>query len=338
MPAKKRSYSKKRRRVTKRSAPKRRKRTVKSAPKIDKFAMDLTQFMCPHDKSPPIRIPDSSLSDSLKMILETSDVFTPNNDTSGDGLRDGGGSLVFYPGHLNGVKYEYIVDDTGDFELGGLVTGSLTHCQSYDSINSSCESFRVVSATLKIQFIGETDENGGELVIKKFDPDDDTLTPANHVDSAIPTKIAQRCKKTEFIPAKHGAFVTLNMSQTHRTAVFSNISYQNTRSMEGVAVMFSGCNAANPQSWRWTLIQNVELIPKKNQLLHEMSIPPPPPMPVFEHAYNLLMKKIVQSNLDIVPARSEHAVRAAVYELAKTSVKEACSQGGYGLPKFIEVL
>jgi hypothetical protein len=338
MPAKKRSYSKKRRRVTKRSAPKRRKRTVRSAPKIDKFAMDLTQFMCPHDKSPAIRIPDSSLSDSLKMILETSDVFTPNDNTANDGLRDGAGAMVFFPGHLRGVKYEYTVSDTGNYQLSTLVTGGAQDSQSYQSINDSCESFRVVSATLKIQFIGESDENGGEIVVKKFDPDDDSYSPANGSDSGVPSAINQRCKKTEFIPAKQGAFVTINMSQAHRTETFENINFQNTRSMEGVVVMFAGCSATVPQSWRWTLIQNVELIPKKNQLIHDMSIPPPPPMPVFEHAYNLLMKKVVQANLDIVPARAEHTVRSAIYELAKSAVKEACSQGGYGIPKFIEVL
>lgn len=337
MPAKRRTYSKKRRRVSKPAPKKRKKRTVKSTPNIDKFATDLTHFMCPHDKSPAIRIPDSSLSNSLKMILETTGTFQPAPVNDTDNLRDGSGSLAFFPGHLRQCKVEYTVANLpGAYEISTIVGGTGVNSQSYDTIVDNCESYRVVSATVKIQFIGESDENGGELVIKKFDPDNDTITNATATDSGVPNDFNERCKKTEYIPAKHGAFITLNMSQAHRTETFEDPNFQNTRSMEAVVIFFSGCNASVAQQWRWTLIQNVELLPKKNTLLHEMSIPPPPPMPVFEHAYNLLMKDVTEANLDIVPAKAEHTVRQAVYTLAKKSIKDACSQGGYGLPKFIE--
>jgi hypothetical protein len=266
------------------------------------------------------------MHDSLQMVLETTGILQPHVHNAADTNPDGANALVFYPGTIFRSHHVAPAQDPNTGEITGFPASGWRSSSQYDTILADIESFRCVGATLKLEYIGNNDQNGGEIIVKRFDPIDSAV--AN-----IPVTPDEECKKTSYFRAREGCFLTLGKSDDTKYNAFHSPDSQNPPipALEGVVIFLQGCDA-DVQSWRWRFTQSVELRPEKNTFLARLAHLSPPHIPVFSHTHTALQTHLSQTNLDSVGANQEMAARDAIQKVAKAISSKTAKETGMNIP------
>lgn len=340
-----------RRRTTMRRLPpkkkpaKKKKRTSSTASVPKTLARTVADFIMPHINVPPVRMPDGQNAETLQIVTETTGLLQPNGYDAGDNFIDGLNCSVWFPGDITTSHYlnPILNSEGGPGITPGVptITGLGTGSDSSDktTIANDCESFRVTGATLKIEYIGGNMDNGGEIILKKFDPatfDNDGATSSNpRTISNIPRTIDEYCKSTKYLSAKDGAFVVFGQSDSTEFETFGQpLNANSAASHEGLVVFLQGCDQ-DVQSWRFVLTQSIEIRPQKNTFLARVAKQPPPDMPLFRTAMNMVQHAMSRRNMDMTEAKACGDVYLHCIQCCMQALKEASGQTGYGIPKLI---
>lgn len=317
---------------------KKRKAASTNAP-TKSLARTVADFIMPHINVPPVRMPDGNNAETLQIVSETTGLLKPNEHAEGDGLVDGLHASIWFPGD---IKQSYYLNPTVTTDpsvptptITGLGTG--LHSADQETIANDCESFRVTGATLKIEYIGGNMDNGGEIILKKFDPADMGWSQgANPRDiTNIPTTIDEYCKSTKYLRAKDGAFIVFGQSDSAEFENFENPATSTSASShEGLVVFLQGCDQ-DVQSWRFVYTQSIEIRPKKNTFLARVAKQPPPDMPLFKTAMNIVQHAMSERNMDMTEAKHCGDVYLHCLQCCMQAIKDASGQTGYGIPKLI---
>ena len=282
--------------------------------------------MCPHKDVAPTVYPDEHMHDSLQMVIETTGILQPHVHDASDSDPDGANALVFWPGAIFRSHHVTPEQDPSTGAITGFPVSGWRDSNQYSTILADIESFRCVGATLKLEYIGNNDQNGGEIIVKRFDP-------INSAVANIPQTPDEECKKTSFFRAREGCFLTLGKSDNNVYNAFHPPASQNEviPALEGVVIFLQGCDA-DVQSWRWRFTQSVELRPEKNTFLARLAHLSPPHIPVFSHTHTALQTHLSQTNLDSVGANQEMAARDAIHKAAKAISSVTAKQTGMNIP------
>jgi hypothetical protein len=232
----------------------------------------------------------------------------------------------------------------------------------------------VVGATLKIHYIGNNQNNAGEIVVKKFDPidiktnnmatdeygGDETHTrggadgPTGDGNErylgSIPTRLDSACKATKFLPAKDGVSISFFKSQhagfiSHKELGDSTDKrgdgYLNSmRSLEGAVIWITGCNfgtggeagSSLNQSWRWELVQTIEVQPKPKTLLARLARPAPLDNPAVQAIISGMSKNCQDMGADISGSHHHPSMRQQCYSMCKQNAPKIAKSIGSSLP------
>lgn len=334
-----RRTSSRRRRVQYRRAPPKKKSTKKrkrsSAPAAKKIlAANVADFIMPHINVPPVRHPDGNSAKTFQIVLESTGILQPNEHVTGDGKVNGQNVSVWFPGDITASHYlaptVHASNPPNIMELG---PGRNT--TDRQQIVDSCESFRVTGATLKIEYIGGNMDNGGEIVLKKFDPADYSIEEGGNSRDLgdIPRTVDEHCKATKFLRAKDGAFVVFGRSDQSEFSDFNNpVNTTSAASLEGLVVFLQGCDE-DVQSWRFVLTQSIEVRPKTNTFLARLAQQPPASMPIFQTTATIVQGQMHNRNMDMVPASHANAAYSHCVQCCMSSIDAAAGQTGYNIPK-----
>jgi len=239
----------------------------------------------------------------------TANASVPDENCRQDQL--GATIYAFTPGNL---QYSYFPNvactedsyDTDIQEISSLQEGKPSAI--YDSILANADTYRVISANLKLHYIGNDDQNSGEIVVQKFDPLE--MNYNNYMyDVSVPLTVNEHCKATKFIPAKEGCEIAFFPAHRDGFSTYKQFggnapggTLDAMRSLEGCIVRIQGCasTASTAQSWRWELVQTVELSPKPNTLLSRLAHPSPTNNPTLRAITDSVAKHCSDRGHDIV--------------------------------------
>lgn len=325
----KKSTTKKSSRRTSTLPPKKKKRKSTSSSGSAKCGALLANLMVPHPEVTSIRFPDQHYGDSISHTVESIGTFitlttadkanteAPAPVGSG-GWVVGAAGITVIPGRLANSIYFHRQVATDN----KLVIASQSHSNDLDKLNADCDSYRCTGATLEVEYIGDSNNNGGEMLSCKFDlPEDTTTTDI----TMFPEEIDSDVKTRKFSQARHGSFVTSFKSNYEAYGNLADpASNELTSSLEAITIRVSGAHAAGA-NFRWKLRQNIEIRPKKDKFLHKLAKLPPPHLPVVHTAYDMAARALHIAQLDIAPAGAETAVRAHVAAICNKSMSAASS-------------
>lgn len=282
----------------------------------------------PHANSLPPRVPDSNMTASLQMISVTTGTINPN-DVAEDQKPDYGFVRVFFPGRLGNMILKPEVDeDAPDIMTSNSGNGTENNSDYQQSLFTDIGQLRVTGATIKFEYIGNDTSNQGEIIVKKFDPSSDGDI---HVLSNIPDSVDAVCKQTKFMPAKDGFFTFAGKSDHQSYNQFHIPANLNMgRSLEGLVVWLKG--GAHDQSWRFTITQSIEIVPKQGEFMRRFCRDSPPNIPFFEQSYSALVNLMANANMDIVPAQHEIAMRKHCQDTCASLVTGLSKQLGVNTP------
>jgi hypothetical protein len=248
---------------------------------------------------------------------------------------------VFTPGNL---QYSYFpnvgvteASCTADIQvINSLQDGKPSAI--YDSIVANADTYRVIGANLKLHYIGNDDDNNGEIIVQKFDPLEMDYSN-NLADVSVPLTVNEHCKSTKFIPAKEGCEVAFFPAHRDGFSTYKQIlgnapngTLDAMRSLEGIVLRVQGAASANStaQSWRWELVQTVELSPKPNTLLSRLAHPSPTNNPTLRAITDSVAKHCSDKGHDI---SSGHAnPRMQCLNTAMSMAPRVAAQLGSSLP------
>jgi hypothetical protein len=329
-----RKVSKKKTRVSRLKAAATKKRKSPSTTGGAKCGSLLAHMMVPHPEITSIRFPDQHYGDSIAHTVETIGVFKTKTDATksesgGNTIISGGetigweiGSycLTFIPGRLQNSFYQMRVrgDDNKIANFGFTANNS----DDYALITASADSYRCTGATVEIEYIGDSNNNGGEMIIMKYDLPNG-YTTFNATD--FPLELDSDVKSRKFTQARHGCFVTTFKSDFEQYGdLVSPDSDSASASLEAITIRISGAHT-DGATFRFKFRQNIEIRPKRGNFLHKLAKLPPPHLPVVHTAYDMAARTLHSAGLDIAPAGAEHAVRAHVASVCHKSMTAAAS-------------
>lgn len=263
----------------------------------------------------------------------------PNGTCREDAL--GSTIYVFTPGNL---QYSYFPNVavteatcTADVqEIASLQDGKPSAI--YESIVSNADTYRVIGANLKLHYIGDDNDNNGEIVVQKFDPLEMNFNN-NLSDVSVPLTVNEHCKSTKFIPAREGCEVAFFPAHRDGFSTYKQVggnapvgTLDATRSLEAIVLRVQGCASANStaQSWRWELVQTVELSPKPNTLLSRLAHPSPTNNPTLRAITDSVAKHCSDRGHDISSGRINP--RMTCLNAAMHMAPSIASQLGSSLP------
>lgn len=312
-------------------AKKRTKRRTVSTKPAAGFSNLICNVLMPHLNQRPARVPDSQMIGSLQMISTTTGTFNPNAVVSDDEKLDYGFVKIFFPGRLAHMVLSPKVDETGAAvinEIPGDTADIINNSDYKADLFDSIKQIRVTGATIKFEYIGNDTSNQGEIVVKKFDPSIDTNIAA--LDN-VPLTVDAICKQTKFMPAKDGFFTYAQKSDHQAYNKFHTPGYlQQGRCLEGLVVWLQG--GASDQSWRWTVTQSIEIVPKQGEFMKRFTKDSPPNIPFFEQSYSALVNLMGNANMDIVPAIHENTMRGHCQQTCAKLVTTLGKQLGVNTP------
>lgn len=281
-----------------------------------------------------------SLSDAVQPVNWANEAISGSQATC---RQDALGSTiyVFTPGNL---QYSYFpnvsvteASCTADIqEINSLQDGKPSAI--YDSIVANADTYRVIGANLKLHYIGDDDNNSGEIVVQKFDPLE--MNYQNDLtDVSVPLTVNEHCKATKFIPAKEGCEVAFFPAHRDGFSTYKQIygnapngTLEAMRSLEGIVLRVQGCASSNSthQSWRWELVQTVELSPKPNTLLSRLAHPSPTNNPTLRAIVDSVAKHCSDKGQDISSGRGNPKIQCL--NTAMGLAPRIASQLGSSLP------
>lgn len=335
------------------------------------FTSALARMIFPQTNHAAVRFPDGSNAKTVAMNVVTTGRFSiptvnaAHADSSGTyGLKGGAGALVFFPGSLyknhavanNRLKLESSTQNDGSPEITNAFIYELDHTKKgttfIDQLEGQYRAYRVTAATIKLQFVGSSDDNEGELIVHKFDP---SFRDADVVES-IPKKPDVHTTCRVYKRAKDGCYITCSRSHIsaglgYKPVVASSAINQSTEqdkiteaqaSMEAVVLFLANCkNATNanqgtglPETpFRFEMVQTIELIPKIDAISNRLADECHPEIPLLLPAYNQLMHDLEKKDLDIVDADKERSVQSLAHVQSANSTKQISQKTGMAIPK-----
>lgn len=322
----------KRRRTTQKVAPKKPTKKKRKSPSTSggaKCGSLLANLMVPHPEVTSIRFPDQHYGDSISHTVETIGIF--KTITANERFANGGdtvpenkgweiGSYVhtFIPGRLENSHYQMRV--RGDDSKIGTFGFTQNNSDDLALIDGSVDSFRCTGATVEIEYIGDSNNNGGEMIIMKYDlPNGYNTFNIND----FPLEMDSDVKSRKFSQARHGCFVTSFKSDFEQYGdLVPPTSDDASASLEAITVRISGAHNEGA-TFRYKFRQNIEIRPSKGDFLHKLAKLPPPHLPVVHTAYDMAARTLHSAGLDIAPAGAEHAVRSHVASVCHKSMTAA---------------
>lgn len=206
-----------------------------------------------------------------------------------------------------------------------------------ENIKETCLLYRVTAATLKVEFVGSGDQDQGEMIIHKFDPykmnPDGAGTGVNTPDTQ------STCR--EYKRSSDGCFITVARSHMLPSLSFKKFEGEAEitsaqSSMEQIVVFIQstarGGQGILSSSYRWELVQTVELIPQFDKMITSLAHEVHPEVPLLLPAYNKLMHDLAEKGLDIVDADDEEKVRAMAYGQASNAANSIAAKTGLKVP------
>lgn len=332
------------------------------------FTSALARMIFPQTNHAAVRFPDGTNAKTVAMNVVTTGRFavpvtTGANVTGGTvGAKGGATALVFFPGSLyknhavctNRMKLHNnaALDNDGSPEIDNTFTDNLDNTKSggtfIDEIHGQYRSYRITAATIKLQYVGSSDDNEGELIVHKFDP---SSTDADNA-ATIPLKPDAHTTCRVYKRAKDGCYITCSRShisaglgykQTLKTdQVASGYVQEAQASMECVVLFLANCkNASNANAstglpdtpFRFEMVQTVELIPKNGAISNRLADECHPEIPLLLPAYNQLMHDLALKDLDIVDADKERSVQSLAQIQSASSTKDISGKTGLNVPK-----
>lgn len=289
----------------------------------------LANLMVPHPEVTSIRFPDQHYGDSISHTVETIGTFktitaATKLATGGDGVPDNKGWEIgsychtFIPGRLENSHYQMRV--RGDDGKIGTFGYTQYNSDDLNLIDGSADSFRCTGATVEIEYIGDSNNNGGEMIIMKYDlPNGYSTFNMND----FPLELDSDVKSRKFSQARHGCFVTSFKSDFEQYGdLVPPTSDGASASLEAITVRISGAHHEGA-TFRYKFRQNIEIRPSKGDFLHKLAKLPPPHLPVVHTAYDMAARTLHNAGLDIAPAGAEHAVRSHVASVCHKSMTAA---------------
>ena len=289
----------------------------------------LANMMVPHPEVTSIRFPDQHYGDSISHTVETIGTFKTITAAmqllnGGEGVPDNKGWQIgsychtFIPGRLENSHYQMRV--RGDNDNVGAFGFTSMNSDDLELIDGSADSFRCTGATVEIEYIGDSNNNGGEMLIMKYDlPNGYNAFNIND----FPLEMDSDVKSRKFSQARHGCFVTSFKSDFEQ---YGNLvpptSKDASASLEAITVRISGAHTEGA-TFRYKFRQNIEIRPSKGNFLHKLAKLPPPHLPVVHTAYDMAARTLHSTGLDIAPAGAEHAVRSHVASVCHKSMTAA---------------
>jgi hypothetical protein len=337
------------------------------------FAVDLIHLAFPHDGSPAIRYPDGQGVETMAMNVTTTGIIR-NNGTQAP-IVSGAQTqyfppnergIFFYPGSMHHMSYLSVLNNTITqlstlpvvpvpyvvYDLGFPAPNSLIVNNVSTSI-SQFRSYRVTGATLKLTYIGNPDDSGGEITVVKFDPS--TINPLlctgnERTVPIMPDEVMHA--RSERFTAHKGCYISFHKSHLDNYSNFKDIlEAQNNSaleqsgaavqaaqsSLEAVAIFFRGTKPANNTeslaAWRWELVQTIEFIPDVANFTARLATEAPHNLPLFHHAYDEMYKMLKDKSLDIVSEPESAFVRNSAYQCALQSAARAAAKNGAQIPR-----
>lgn len=353
-PAKRKSTAKRSRRSTRRPTP-------RVSPRLVNVAQHVADTLYPKLTSVPRSHPDGQNVDHLVVNILTTGTFTtpyilqdPTDRVDWAGAtiantvntcyqdQNGATIMAFTPGNLQYSYFPNVSCTQASHNDGTHIINSLQKGEKsaiYDSIVTNADSYRVIAANLKIHYIGNDDDNSGEIVVQKFDPLEMSYTN-DLSDVSVPTTVNEHCKSTQFIPAKEGCEVAFFRAHRDGFSTYKQVggnapsgTIDAMRSLEAIILRVQGCasGASVVQSWRWELVQTVELTPKPNTLLSRLAHPSPTYNPTLQAITDKVAKHCSDSGHDIQSGMRGHP-RMTCFHSAMSLAPRVASSLGSSLP------
>lgn len=335
------------------------------------FFQDIARVMFPHEAETPCRWPDGQGLKTVAMNVVTTRTITNRGATSWDiGTNLGpshSSAILCTPGSIHCPLWLDVEPKTAAARPTSWTTNA-TGTPTFSSMfsasgamgtNSDFSRYRVTGATLKITYIGNADDAGGEFTVQKFNPRPDvwnSITDAQTADNepAIPTSadMQQFDMRVERIPSRLGCFLGFAKSSAAQygsfkdlenaaltTATFVAAESPAIASLEACVVYITGTKPSevaglneSKGQWRIELVQSVELVPKTASLLNKIATPAPSSVPLFHQAYENLHEMIAAKNLDIVPAARAQDLRNLAVSGAYAAAGKASASLGHSIP------
>lgn len=211
----------------------------------------------------------------------------------------------------------------------------------WNDIQASCESYRVTAATIKIHYIGRNDAAAGEIIVKKFDPNEinfDNLKENDRLGS-VPMTTSEHCKSTTILPGKDGVeialfqshldgFKTYKETQTAFGTGYPSGAAEALRSLEGCVIWLQGF--PNGTSLRYELVTTMEVQPKPNTILGRIATPSAPDNPVVRSIIQQTAKHCGDNGHDVMSYGANPRARCAMH--AANAAHQVSSQLGTDIP------
>jgi hypothetical protein len=164
---------------------------------------------------------------------------------------------------------------------------------------------RVTGATLKIEYIGDDFHNSGEFALKMYTHTHNVQQDwTSGTFDAYPKSFTAFCQRQKFTRARDSQFITFTPANELSRRQFETIGSvgQNTpQGLKSIVLLLSGANPTDRQSWRYTLVQNVEFIWEPNTVLARSSTLAPPRDASFVEKYSRTAAAMLRRGYDIIP-------------------------------------
>lgn len=338
------------------------------------FYQDIARVMFPHEAEIPCRFPDGQGIRTLAMNVVTTLTFTNMGSTAWDTSTQLGPShsraIMCTPGSIHCPLWMNMFPTLQLNALGRpnkwttALLGNPTYSSMYSAAgnigtNTDFSKYRVTGATLRMTYIGNADDSGGEICVQKYNPRQDAWNSiANgqtHDDEpAIPLSADLQSfdMRVERMPSRLGCYMGFSKSAAAQFSQFKDLEATTSNgnsfilaegpavaSLEACIIYITGTKPSDSiyvseskGQWRLELIQTVELVPKTASLLNKVATTAPGIVPLFHQAYENLHEMIAQKNLDIVPSSRAADLRTLAVSGAYTASSKASSTLGHGIP------
>jgi len=216
------------------------------------------------------------------------------------------------------------------FNQAGVVQTWATgvDAEFYDQLNDeTVQEMRVTAATLKLEYIGDDFNNGGEIAIKMFTNHAYATTNwAGGSFANFPNHFSAFSPSMKYVRAKESQYVTFTpandlVRRTYEPYTGGGGQTSDiTAGLRSVLILLRGGNTTNPQSWRWTVTQNVEFIWEPTVLLARSSTPSPPRNASFVQRYSEMSQIVVRRGWDMIPLSFKERMLKSLAAAAGTYV------------------